>query len=72
MMIKNGAMAVAILVALAVASPTPRNVRKRWTEGEDCTSNSAVPDKSGLFFAVDSDGVTLECDDIDDKTSSKK
>lgn len=72
MMIKNGAMAVAILAALAVASPTPRNVRKRWTEGEDCTSSSVNPEKSGLLFAVDSDGVTLQCDDIDNDANAKK
>ena len=72
MMIKNGSMAVVILAALAVAFPTTQDVRKRWTEGEDCTSNSVNPEKSGLFFAVASDGTTLECDDIDKDVNAKK
>ena len=76
-MIFNSAVAVALLAATAVASPTPptprapRNtIRKRYTQGEDCTSDIvAHSDKKGLLFAVDSEGITLDCDDVGDASA---
>lgn len=73
-MMTKGAMAVAILAALTVASPAPRSrIVKRYTDGEDCTSDTVADrDKSGLLFAIDSDGVNIPCDEIDENVSADK
>ncbi|KAI1816330.1 hypothetical protein GGS20DRAFT_239078 [Poronia punctata] len=56
------------LLACVSASPTPSPTRlaKRWENEVDCT-NDVVGDKpTGLFFAVDSEGYNVYCDDIND------
>lgn len=64
-MLTKAAIATAVLATVSVASPAPRSpIVKRFTDGVDCTSDEvATSGQAGLFFAVDSDGHTMSCDD---------
>ena len=51
-----------VLVAAALAVVT-----SAWEEGVDCTSDVvATEGQEGLFFAIDSNGEEVSCDEIDD------
>ena len=71
-MVARTAFATALLAAAAVASPAPRsNIMKRFTDGVDCTGDEvATSGQAGLFFAVDSDGHTMSCDDAINASAS--
>lgn len=68
-----------LAAALSVSSASPtqsaaakRTITKRWEDGKDCTGDTVATDgTAGLFFAVDSDGYTLSCDDVDDVSSDQ-
>lgn len=64
-MIAKATIATGVLAALAVASPARRSpIVKRFTDGVDCTGDEvATSGQAGLFFAVDSEGHTMACDD---------
>ncbi|KAF4960746.1 hypothetical protein FSARC_10375 [Fusarium sarcochroum] len=68
----NSVKAVAILAAVAVATPSPRSpLAKRFTDGEDCTGDEvASSGQAGLFFAVDSNGYTVDCDEAGDASEA--
>ncbi|KAM0354921.1 hypothetical protein ACHAPU_000759 [Fusarium lateritium] len=65
-------MAVAALAALTVASPTPRNqITRRFVDGEDCTSDEvADAGKTGLFYAFNSEGYTVDCDEASEASEA--
>ena len=73
-MIVKAVFATALFAALATASPSARNqevggrsIHKRWEDGTDCTSDTvATQGQAGLFFAINSDGLTYNCDDVDE------
>ena len=72
-MIANTAIATAILAALATASPTPRGIiAKRFEEGVDCTSDVVNNGKKdNLFYASDSTGAYIGCDEVNTASSGK-
>jgi hypothetical protein len=63
--------AALLSIVLATVSASPIKV-KRFLEGNDCTSDSVSDNPPGLFFALDSEGTSVNCDDIDTGTSSSK
>lgn len=59
---------VSKLALLAAALP----LIAAWEDGVDCTGDEVATDgQAGLFFAVDSDGYTMACDDVDDVSSDQ-
>ncbi len=77
-MIPKAVLLSVLLATASTASPTPqhvgekRSIVKRWEDGVDCTSDTvASAGKAGLFFAVDSDGQTINCDDVADVSADQ-
>jgi hypothetical protein len=74
-MIAKAAILGLALAAISAASPVShptRSIAKRWEEGVDCTSDIVTNGNTpGLFFAVDSSGINVYCEDIADVSSDQ-
>jgi hypothetical protein len=70
-MVNKASVAAALLATIAAASPAPRHpLIKRFEDGVDCTSSEvATSGTPGLFFAVDSEGHTMSCDEAETASS---
>lgn len=75
-MLTKATVATALLAAVSVASPAPpaprSSVVKRFEEGFDCTGDTVASSGTpGLFIAIDSDGITLSCEDAAEASSER-
>lgn len=74
-MIPKTAILSTVLASATTAAAMPstaasRGLTKRWEEGVDCTGDIVGnAGKAGLFFAVDSEGSTLSCDDVNEASA---
>jgi hypothetical protein len=70
-MVNKASVAAVLLATVAAASPARRNpLIKRLENGVDCTSDEVETSGTpGLFFAVDSDGHTMSCEDAEEASA---